>query len=85
MSGSEEEFITEHYWGYTRISATKTSEYEVQHPRWVVYPVKNYTIDVAFGHLYGKEFDFLKNEKPVSVFLAEGSEIAVKSGSVIAR
>lgn len=34
--GSEEEFITEHYWGYTRISENKTSEYGVEHPRWEV-------------------------------------------------
>ena len=83
--GSEEEFITEHYWGYTRITATRTSEYEVEHPRWVVYPVKNYSIDVAFGDLYGGEFEFLKTEKPVSVFLAEGSDISVKGGLVISR
>ncbi len=35
-SGSEEEFITEHYWGYTQIKK-KTSEYGVEHPRWEVY------------------------------------------------
>jgi diaminopimelate decarboxylase len=28
-SGGEIDFITEHYWAYTKISATKTSEYEV--------------------------------------------------------
>jgi uncharacterized protein YqjF (DUF2071 family) len=81
--GSEEEFITEHYWGYTRINPNKTSEYEVQHPRWQVYPVKEYQIDVEFGALYGTEFEFLKSEKPRSVFLAEGSEIAVKGGTII--
>jgi uncharacterized protein YqjF (DUF2071 family) len=27
VSGSEEEFITEHYWGYTKISASTTAEY----------------------------------------------------------
>ena len=85
VAASEEEFITEHYWGYTKINSTTTSEYEVEHPRWVVYPVKDYQIDVEFGDLYGDEFDFLKREIPVSVFLAEGSEIAVKSGRTISR
>ena len=78
--GSEEEFITEHYWGYTKISETKTSEYEVTHPKWNVYEVSNYEIAVDFGKIYGNEFEFLKNQKPVSVLLAEGSEIEVKSG-----
>lgn len=77
--GSEEEFITEHYWGYTKVGAN-TSEYGVEHPRWQVYPIKEFSIDVDFGTIYGQEFDFLKNEKPKSVFLAEGSEIVVKEG-----
>ena|SRR5436190_1328707 len=81
---SEEEFITEHYWGYTKIGDRKTSEYQVQHPRWTHYPVKEYSIDVNFGQVYGDQFAFLQREKPVSVFLAEGSEIAVFGGRVLA-
>lgn len=80
QEGSEEEFITEHYWGYTKISNNKTSEYGVEHPRWEVYETKDYSIDVDFGDVYGEEFSFLKNLKPKSVFLAEGSEIKVKGG-----
>jgi uncharacterized protein len=82
-SGSEEEFITEHYWGYTKINDKKTSEYEVAHPTWKVYPTIDFNIETNFGEVYGNEFDFLKNENPTSVFLAEGSEIKVKSGSMI--
>lgn len=81
--GSEEEFITEHYWGYTKIATRQTSEYEVEHPRWQVYPVADYALDVDFEDVYGPSFAFLKNEKPTSVFLAEGSEIAVKEGRKI--
>ena len=36
-SGSEEEFITEHYWGYARQRDGGTIEYEVEHPRWRVW------------------------------------------------
>ncbi len=79
-SDSEEEFITEHYWGYTRVSGNKTSEYGVEHPKWEVYPVKNYSIQVDFSKVYGEDFAFLKSETPKSVFLAEGSEIKVKGG-----
>ena len=81
--GSEEEFITEHFWGYTKISREKTSEYGVEHPRWQVYDIKDYTIDVDFNAVYGQNFGFLTNLKPKSVFLAEGSEIEVKSGRII--
>jgi uncharacterized protein len=82
-SGSEEEFITEHYWGYTKLSDSKTSEYGVEHPRWDVYPTKTYSVDVDFGEVYGANFGFLNAEKPKSVFLAEGSEIKVLGGRKI--
>lgn len=82
-TGSEAEFITEHYWGYTKINTHKTSEYQVEHPRWEIYPTRNYSIDVDFGKVYGSGFSFLSTEKPVSVFLAEGSEIKVKAGKRI--
>ncbi|CAH0147305.1 MULTISPECIES: YqjF family protein [unclassified Pedobacter] len=78
--GSEEEFITEHYWGYTKISTNKTSEYGVEHPRWQAYPVKDYKINADFGINYGNDFSFLNDAKPDSVFLAEGSEIRVLKG-----
>lgn len=82
-TNSEAEFITEHYWGYKKIDEQRTSEYEVTHPRWNVYPVKDYMIDVDFANVYGSGFSFLKNEKPLSVFLAEGSPITVKAANNI--
>ena len=77
-SGSETEFITEHYWGYAKAAAHLTYEYEVTHPRWEVYPVLNHQIDVDFGQTYGPAFAFLNDKSPYSVMLAEGSEITVE-------
>ncbi len=82
-TGSEAEFITEHYWGYTKINAARTSEYGVEHPRWETYDVLNYEIDVDFASVYGTAFEFLNDRLPKSVFLAEGSEIMVKAGKKI--
>lgn len=76
---AEAAFITEHYWGYTRVNAQKTLEYEVAHPTWQQYQVKDYSIKVHFGHTYGPQFAFLQDTQPVSVLLAEGSEIMVKN------
>ncbi len=76
---SETEFITEHYWGYTKISDHTTFEYEVRHPKWQEYPVKNYQIDVNFEAIYGQKFKELNNLPPKSVLLAEGSEIMVEN------
>ena len=82
-NGSEEEFITEHYWGYTRINENMTSEYGVEHPRWKIYKTLDYEINVNFENTYPKEFGFLDSVNPASVFLAEGSEIEVKEGREI--
>jgi uncharacterized protein YqjF (DUF2071 family) len=76
-NGSKEEFITEHFWGFARVRATQTNQYQVEHPRWDVYPVRQYDVDCDFGKLYGGEFADLGERKPESVFLAEGSPISV--------
>jgi uncharacterized protein len=81
--GTEEEFITEHYWGYTRLNPNQTSEYQVEHPRWQIYPVKTYDINVRFDALYGSQFGFLKNVRPAYIMLAEGSEITVRNSQRI--
>ncbi len=78
--GSEAEFITEHYWGYTRQSDTRTSEYQVEHPRWQAYRVTNFDIDCDAHSLYGPAFGEAMQENPRSVFMAEGSEILVRKG-----
>jgi uncharacterized protein len=79
--GSEEEFFTEHYWGYTKLRDGGTSEYEVLHPRWQIYPVEEYMINVDFEQVYGSDFSALNDRQPDSLLLAEGSEVVVRSGS----
>jgi uncharacterized protein YqjF (DUF2071 family) len=81
--GSEEEFITEHYWGYTKRSDGSTSAYEVQHPHWQTYKVNSYEIAVDFELLYGSSFGFLTDQWVSSVLLAEGSPVSVLSGSTL--
>ena len=76
---SEAEFITEHYFGYTKINNKTTFEYEVKHPRWQQYEVINHKIEVDFKNVYGNEFEFLSKQKPISVLLAKGSEISVEN------
>lgn len=75
---SDIEFITEHYWGYTKINEKRTSEYEVTHPTWEHYPVTDWTTKVDFGLTYGEKFSFLNQLDPASVILAEGSRITVE-------
>lgn len=75
--GSEEEFIAEHYWGYSKYNDRTTFEYNVQHPSWRVFKVKDHHIDCDFASLYGADFAGLKTAVPNSVFMAEGSAVSV--------
>jgi len=84
-AGSETEFITEHYWGYARVNEVKSNQYEVTHPRWEQYAVKEYTVAVDFELNYGKQFKFLNNCSPASVMLAEGSPISIENKSLITK
>ncbi|MDX1406573.1 MAG: DUF2071 domain-containing protein [Saprospiraceae bacterium] len=81
--GSEAEFITEHYWGYTRLGAGRTSEYAVHHPRWRTCSVLDHTVDTDFGAIYGPAFSVLDTSQPTSVILAAGSEVSVDHRRVI--
>lgn len=78
VPGSIEEFIFEHYYGYTKINENLSQEYKVNHPRWKVNRVKEHSIHCDFTSMYGKHFSFLSNQEPDSVILAEGSPITVK-------
>ena len=80
---SAEEFFTEQYWGYTK-RGDWTSEYQVLHPRWMMYSVLHHSIDVNFGALYGSQFASLSEREPDSVLLAEGSQIEVRAGEDLA-
>ena len=78
QKNSFEEFIFEHFYGYTKINNLLTEEYKIEHPSWKIYNVLDFKINCSFGNDYGKTFEFLDNCKPSSVFIAEGSSIAVK-------
>lgn len=76
---SEAEFITEHYFGYTKVNAATTYEYEVKHPRWNQLNVTDFRIHVDFERVYGSKFGFLNHQQPTSVLLAVGSEVRVEN------
>ena len=81
LAGSEEEFITEHYWGYTRQRDGGTSEYNVRHPRWRVATAARAELDCDVSRLYGPAFVEPLRAQPVSAFLADGSEVTVSRGT----
>ena len=75
-SGSHEEFITEHYWGYTA-RRSSCSEYRVEHPRWQLWTAATTKFEADVATLYGPQFVAVLNAPPVSGFIADGSPVQV--------
>ncbi|HST20617.1 MAG TPA: DUF2071 domain-containing protein [Blastocatellia bacterium] len=78
--GSEEEFITEHYWGYAAQRGGGSVEYQVEHPRWLVWQADSRSLDCDVKAIYGQTFADALTAEPSSAFLALGSEIIVRRG-----
>jgi uncharacterized protein len=81
-AGSHAEFITEHYWGYTRVRAG-CSEYRVQHPRWKVWNVESFEFSADVLALYGEQFAQTLAAPPRSAFIADGSAITVERKEIL--
>lgn len=81
-AGSHGEFITEHYWGYTRFRAG-CSEYRVEHPRWKIWNANNFEFRSDTAALYGPQFVETLSAPPRSAFIAEGSPITIEGRSIL--
>lgn len=80
VPGSEAEFITEHYWGYTRQRNGSTLEYQVEHPPWKVWNPDRAWFSGPAAALYGPAFAEVVSGRPQSAFVAVGSPVAVHHG-----
>lgn len=76
-SGSMEEYIFEHYFGYTKVDHEKSLEYQIKHPSWEINAIKDSYINCDFGSFYGKNFETLNSKQPDSIMIAEGSDISI--------
>ncbi len=83
ITGTEEEFITEHYWGYTKLINGTTSEYQVHHPRWNLHLVDDYHVNINTKSLYGEQWHEYLSAKPVSQFMADGSPVTVFTRNIL--
>jgi uncharacterized protein YqjF (DUF2071 family) len=77
VPGSEGEFITEHFWGYTRQRDGGTVEYRVAHPSWRVWTAADARLEGDLTPTYGADFAAVLSGPPRSAFVADGSAIAV--------
>jgi len=78
--GSLEQFITEHYWGYSRQPSGGTVEYHVSHVPWKVWTATHAKFFGDTSDLYGEELSQLLKKNPASAFIADGSRVEVFRG-----
>lgn len=83
-AGSLEEFIIEHYWGYSGGAERPTTEYRVEHPQWRLWPASAARFRGNAAALYGPPFARALAARPASAFFADGSAVAVYGGRKIA-
>jgi uncharacterized protein len=82
--GSLEQFITEHYWGYSTRHHGKTVEYRVSHEPWRVWKATKSRFEGNGDDLYGTGFgDYLRRYAD-SAFIAEGSSVEVHTPRTLA-
>jgi hypothetical protein len=75
--GSQEEFITEHYWGYTARKAG-CFKFQVEHERWRAWHGVKAELDADIASLYGDRFVATLSTSPTSAFIADGSPVMVR-------
>jgi hypothetical protein len=81
IEGSHEQFIAEHYWGYSAQPDGTTIEYQVEHPSWRIWPSEAVAFDCDVGAVYGDRFADYVSGTPTSAFVADGSRVAVYRGA----
>jgi hypothetical protein len=80
--GSLEQFITEHYWGYSKQRSGGSLEYRVAHAPWRVAVAASSGFE-GDTTTYGTAFAEILRGKLDSAFLAEGSSVEVFAGERI--
>jgi len=78
--GSEEQFIAEHYWGYSTQTDGACLEYRVDHPAWRVWRAHEARFEGEVGQLYGRELAAMVRNPPASALIADGSVVTVLRG-----
>jgi hypothetical protein len=80
---SEEQFITEHYWGYAAQKDGRCVEYRVEHPPWRVWHAQSARFEGEATSVYGPNLAAALKCPPAPAFLAEGSPVTVFRGRVL--
>jgi uncharacterized protein len=82
--GSLQQFIAEHYWGYSAQRDGSSVEYRVDHVPWKIWRCTKGSFVGEPSRLYGEELSAVLRKPPDSAFVADGSLVAVYAGRKLA-
>jgi uncharacterized protein YqjF (DUF2071 family) len=82
QNGSLEQFVTEHYWGYST-KRGHSLEYRVSHTPWNVWTSTAAGFEGDATGLYGADLGKVLQRRPDSAFIADGSPVVVFAGKKI--
>ena len=83
QEGSLEQFITEHFWGYSSRPAGGCIEYHVSHVPWRVWTSPEAGFEGETSALYGNKFATVLQRRPDCAFVADGSRVIVFIGNKV--
>jgi uncharacterized protein YqjF (DUF2071 family) len=78
--GSHDEYIIEHYWGYSSLPRGRANEYCVAHRPWRIAAATSVEFNCDVAALYGPQFAPSLDAAPTSAFWADGSSVRVYPG-----
>jgi uncharacterized protein YqjF (DUF2071 family) len=83
QEGSLEQFIAEHYWGYSAQRIRSSLEYHVTHVPWQVWAAESAGFEGEAAALYGNQLSIVLRRRPDCAFVADGSPVRVFTGRTI--
>jgi uncharacterized protein len=83
QEASLEQFIAEHYWGYSAQRTGGSLEYHVAHVPWQVWATGRAGFEGEASSLYGHELSMILRRPPDCAFVADGSPVSVFTGRTV--
>lgn len=77
-SSDAHRFLDRH-WGFAAGRTGGALTFQLEHADWKTYPVRSFDLEIDWSSLYGREWDALVGEEPVSVVMADGSSVELYS------
>ena len=77
IAGSVDAYFKDLEYGFSQNKKGETLFFRVEHPVWEIYPISSFNVQVDFGELYGKRWEFLNDLSPINTTFSKGSAVTM--------